>query len=258
MAAQSRNSSEERVSPLRIGAAWGVHLFTASGAVAAFWAVLAIGDGRWMTAFAWMGLGILIDGVDGLLARTVGVKQVLPNFDGALLDNLVDYFAYVLVPALLVCDAHLLPRGWNLPAAAAMILSSAYQFCQADAKTDDHYFKGWPSYWNILVFYLFVLRANPVLSLVLVLGCAILVFVPIRYLYPSRAKRFRTLHLLLVAAWAATLILMWFQHPTIHPAVIALSLLYVVYYNLVSLYATFRPNRSPNARLEPAQKGLPR
>jgi phosphatidylcholine synthase len=228
------------VAPLHIAAAWGVHALTASGAIAGLLAILAIADYRWLDAFAWMGLTVLIDGVDGSLARVVGVKRILPGFDGALLDNVVDYFTYVLVPAFFVCEAEIIQENGRLPVAAAMILSSAYQFCQVDAKTADHYFKGWPSYWNIAIFYLFVLELDPLLNLVFVLGCVVLVFIPIRYLYPSRIERFRLMYLLVTFAWAVSLIVIWFQYPAVHAAVLILSISYVVYYHGASLYATIR------------------
>lgn len=225
--------------PRRV-AAWCVHLLTASGAVVGLLALLAIDEARWMDAFAWMGLTVLIDGVDGLIARAVGVRRVVPMIDGALLDNIVDYFTYVLVPAYFVCKSGLLYDEWRIPAAAAMILSSAYQFCQVDAKTAEHDFTGWPSYWNIALFYLVVLDPDPTLNLIVILGCAVLVFVPVRYLYPSRTERFRIANLLLVFAWAAALVIMWMQYPAVHIAITVLSLSYVVYYHVVSLYATFR------------------
>jgi phosphatidylcholine synthase len=221
-------------------AAWAVHAFTASGAVAGLLALLAIGDEQWLNAFAWMGVSVLIDGVDGSLARKARVKDVLPNVDGALLDNLVDYFTYVVVPAVFICEAAMLPPRTALLGASAMILSSAYQFCQTDAKTEDHYFKGWPSYWNILVFYLFIFDLGPRWNLAFVLACAVLVFIPIRYLYPSRAERFRSLHMLLAAVWAITLAVLWYQYPERSAGVLALSILYMIYYHGVSLYVTFR------------------
>ena len=240
MARQRHSERPEIVVPAQKIAAWAVHAFTASGAVAGLMAILAVGDQRWKDAFAWMGLSLVIDGVDGLLARKARVKERLPNFDGALLDNLVDYFTYVLVPAFFVCEAAMLSRGGALFGASAMILSSAYQFCQADAKTDDHYFKGWPSYWNILVFYLFILDLGPRWNLALILVCAMLVFIPIRYLYPSRAERFRSLHMALSLGWAITLVTLWYQYPETGRGALALSFLYVVYYHGVSMYATLR------------------
>ncbi|MCL4690936.1 MAG: phosphatidylcholine synthase [Candidatus Hydrogenedentes bacterium] len=228
------------VAPWRKAAAWSVHLLTAVGAVAGFFALIAIADARWMDAFAWMGLTVLIDGVDGLFARMVGVRRILPGIDGALLDNIVDYFTYVVIPAFFVYEADFVPDSWRVPVAAAMILSSAYQFCQVDAKTADHFFTGWPSYWNVAVFYLFVFDANPLLNLVLLLTCAILVFVPVRYLYPSRAERFRVTCVLLTLVWAVTLVVMWFQYPVVHISVTALSIAYVVFYYAVSLFATLR------------------
>jgi len=234
------DQQSESIAPLHIAAAWGVHALTAFGAIAGLLAIVAIADSRWLDAFAWMGLTVLIDGVDGSLARVVRVKRILPGFDGALLDNVVDYFTYVLVPAYFICEADIIQVNWRLPVAAAVTLSSAYQFCQVDAKTADHYFKGWPSYWNITIFYLFVLELDPLLNLLLILGCVVLVFIPIRYLYPSRIERFRVMYLLVTFAWAVTLVLIWFQYPAVHAAVLILSISYVVYYHGASLYATIR------------------
>ena len=131
-----------------------------------------------------MGVALFVDGFDGTLARRVRIKETLPNFDGALLDNLVDYFTYAIVPAYFLYQANLLPADFRLLAVAAMLLASAYQFCQADAKTDDHYFKGFPDYWNILVLYMFLLNSNPQINLAIMLLCVILVFVPIHYFIP--------------------------------------------------------------------------
>lgn len=145
----------------RTWAAWGVHAFTSCGAVAGLFAAVAVMQERWVLCFAWLGVALAIDGVDGRLARLARVSEVLPGFDGALLDNLVDYFTYVVVPALFLWRADLLPPRLAPVGAALVVLTSAYQFCQVDAKTADHYFKGWPSYWNVLALYLFLLGWNP-------------------------------------------------------------------------------------------------
>src|SRR5688572_11747142 len=138
--------------------AWLAHVYTASGAVLAFLAALAIIDHDYRTAFFWLGVQIAVDATDGVLARALRVKERTPFFDGAKLDDIVDYLTYVFVPALFVWRAVLVPDGWTLWVAAAMLLSSAYGFNRADAKTADHFFTGFPSYWNIVVFYLLLAR----------------------------------------------------------------------------------------------------
>lgn len=218
--------------------AWSVHLFTASGAVFGLLAIIAITREQWMQAFIWMAAAVLIDALDGALARRFRVKQVLPNFDGGLLDNIVDYQNYVIVPAYFFYAAGLLPEAFAVVGAALTVLVSAYQFCQEDAKTDDHYFKGFPSYWNVAVFYLFILGLNPWLNLGLIVFLSILVFVPIKYVYPSRTAANQRLTLFLAMIWTLSCIAIMIQYPTPHPALIGLSLLYIAYYVGLSLYHT--------------------
>lgn len=219
-------------------AAWSVHLFTATGAVMGLVAMIAIVKGQWLAAFVYMGIGIGIDSVDGPLARLVKVKQVLPQFDGWLLDNIVDYFTYVIVPAFFIYEANIVPHGLALFSSIAITLASGYQFCQADAKTDDHYFKGFPSYWNVVVFYLFMLGWPRLINLAIVLLLVIGVFVPVKYLYPSRTQILRPLTLLLTGAWGVLLLmaLFWFNDHYAIP--LYASLLYVVYYGGMSVYLT--------------------
>ncbi|MCL4217383.1 MAG: CDP-diacylglycerol O-phosphatidyltransferase [Candidatus Hydrogenedentes bacterium] len=215
--------------------AWLVHIFTASGGIAGLLAIDAIFNARWFECFLYLTIATFIDAVDGTLARWFRVKTVLPRFDGALLDNITDYFTYVLIPALIVAEAALVPRGTALPAAAVIVLASAYQFCQSDAKTDDHYFRGWPSYWNILVFYLVPLQLPPWLNFAIILLCGALIFIPIKYIYPSRTVRFRRLTLALTCIWAIIFVAMLFQYPDPHPWLMYASLVYFVYYYGLSL-----------------------
>jgi phosphatidylcholine synthase len=165
--------------------AWGVHAFTASGALAGVAALLCISAGEFHTAILWMLLALFIDAVDGMLARAVGVSQVLPSFDGRRLDDMVDFFNYVLVPAVFLVSADLVVH-WSL--VVPPIMASAYGFSQLDAKTEDNFFLGFPSYWNILAIYLWFLQLHPVAGSIWVLALSILVFVPLKYLYPSRMQ----------------------------------------------------------------------
>lgn len=225
-------------------AAWGVHLFTASGALWGLLAIIAIMQHQWQIAFFWMAVTIMVDSLDGTLARRFQVVGRTPDFDGALLDNIIDYETYVVVPALLVYQAGLLPPSLMIPGIAAIVLTSAYQFCQSDAKTEDHAFKGFPSYWNVLVFYLFMFQLPLWINLALILACAVLVFVPIKYLYPSRMKRYRRLTLGLTAVWGLLILLILFTYPQPATGLLWLSLLYVVYYVVLSLLLMRRPEKN--------------
>ncbi len=230
----------DRIDPpsgaLRMAAAWGVHLLTGSGVVVAFLALRATGAERFGDAFRWLALAMFIDCIDGTLARAVGVKQVLPWFDGTKLDDIVDYLTYVVVPVVILHDARLLPAGpAGVACAAAPLLASAYGFCRTDAKTTDHYFRGFPSYWNVFAFYALVLSLSPLATAIWTVALAALVFAPLKFLYPSRARHFRTSSLALGAVWAAVMIVVLWTLPHPSPMLVWTSLLYPAYYVAVSL-----------------------
>lgn len=220
--------------------AWSVHLFTASGVVWGLLGMIAVMNGEWQRAFFWMIIATFVDGVDGTLARIAQVKGVLPEFDGALLDNILDYLTYVILPALFFYNhPNLLPVNWQLFGAVLISLVSAYQFCQADAKTEDHTFRGFPSYWNILVLYLFVLNLSPWINLGLIIFLSIMVFVPIKYAYPSRMLKWKTTTLVLSTLWSIELLLVVIQLPDPNMLLVYTSLTFVVYYIAISLIITF-------------------
>lgn len=234
--------------------AWFAHGVTASGAVWGLLSLLAIQRQDWKALFFWVALAMLADGLDGSLARRWRVKELVPHIDGGLLDNLVDYLNYVVVAAFFVINAPLLPPGWAFPAAALILLSSAYQFTQVDAKTTDHYFKGFPSYWNFLVIYLFVLQSKPWFNLALIVLCAGLVFVPIRYVYPSRTARHRRLNLIVAGLWGLSGLAGLILYPQVPPWLLGVNLTLVAVYLGISLWHTLQrqpleggPNRSDAA-----------
>lgn len=233
-------TSEATYSPLRKCAAWSVHLFTATGAAAGLMALIATAAHEWRLALLWMGVTILVDSFDGTLARAVKVKAVLPNFDGALLDNIVDYFTYVIVPAYFLYEAPIMPPRFAIFAAVVITLASAYQFCQSDAKTADHFFKGFPSYWNVVVFYLFMLDFAPWVNFVTVIALALGVFLPIKYLYPSRTKTLRPITWALSALWIVLVALVLLRYDHNPRILLHVSFAYILYYFVLSLYLNFR------------------
>jgi phosphatidylcholine synthase len=169
--------------PARLTLAWGVHLFTASGAVVGALALVAISAGDLARASLLMLTALLIDSVDGTLARKVRVSEVLPRIDGRRLDDMVDYLNFAIVPVVFMLGAgHVV--HWSL--AAIPILASAYGFSQEDAKTEDDFFLGWPSYWNVVAVYLWLLDIPPLVGTTLVVFLSIAVFVPLKYVYPSK------------------------------------------------------------------------
>jgi phosphatidylcholine synthase len=239
-------AASEEWSPSRIrkAAAWATHLFTASGAIWGFLAILAITNEHWILAFAWMGVSVFVDSFDGLLARRVRVKSVLPSFDGALLDNMIDFLNYVFVPAYFLYQSDVLPNGFGLVGAILILLASSYQFCQDDAKTEDHFFKGFPSYWNILVYYMFLLSWNGWINLSITVLLTALVFVPIKYVYPSRTRMLQKLTMTLSCLWGVVNIIVLIQYPQHDPRLIWASLLFAVYYTGLSLYVMLKDRQT--------------
>lgn len=217
-----------------------LHAYTASGTVLALLIVIAAIDGDAVRAL-WLGLAALvIDGTDGMIARRLRVKETIPWFDGARLDDIVDYLTYAFAPIVLLWTGDYLPHGAIGAVLAALpLLASSYQFCRVDAKTDDHFFLGFPSYWNVVAFYVVVLGLSPTATGIILLVCSILVFVPVKYVYPSRTKAFRSMNLLTTAIWLAAYALLLAQMPNPNPLVVAVSFAYLVYYAALSLYLTF-------------------
>ena len=220
--------------------AWSTHLFTASGAIWGLLSILAISSHQWLLAFTWMAASVFVDSFDGLLARRVRVKAVLPEFDGALLDNMIDFLNYVFVPAFFLYEADILPPQYALVGAVLILLASSYQFCQDDAKTEDHYFKGFPSYWNIMVYYMFILSLDGWINLSITVLLTALVFVPIKYVYPSRTKLHQKLTMALAALWGIINIIILTQYPVFDRWLVWASLLFAVYYCGLSLYSTLK------------------
>lgn len=186
---------------MTIGAA-AVHLFTASGAVCALFATLALMDERWEVMFGWLGLAFLIDGIDGTFARMVDVEKRLPDFSGERLDLVVDYVTYVFVPALALLKAGYLVGPFGQALAAAILLSSLYHFCDLGNKSDDHCFVGFPAVWNLVAFQLFAFGASqPVTAVVIILG-VVLTFIPWRWVHPMRVDALWPVTLALMGLWS--------------------------------------------------------
>jgi phosphatidylcholine synthase len=238
--------------------AWCVHLYTALGlAAAAAIAVLLVRGGpdsfRW--SFVLMLAATLVDATDGTMARRVGVKKVLPNFDGRKLDDLTDFLTYTFLPLLLIWRAEVLPAGFQfwllLP-----LLASAYGFCQIEAKTDDGYFLGFPSLWNVVAFYLYVLHLPSWGALGVLLVLSLLTFVPSRYLYPTQPGPLNALSNVLGAVWACMLAWILLQLPTGPAAKVddatwdltLVSLFYPAFYMIASWAITLKRWSGPARR----------
>jgi len=174
--------------PQRKILAWSVHLFTASGGVFGALALVAIARGDLAFAGVMMLITMAIDAVDGAMARAVGVSEVLPKVDGRRLDDIIDFVNFVIVPVVFMAAAGSLTHWFFI---ALPVLASSYGFSQLDAKTEDDFFLGFPSYWNVLALYLWMLDLSPGAGDAWLLGLSIAVFVPLKYIYPSKMKVLR-------------------------------------------------------------------
>jgi phosphatidylcholine synthase len=216
-------------------AAWAVHLYTALGAVCGFGAVLATVQADYRRAFLWLVAATVIDATDGMLARAADVKTHVPRFDGARLDDIVDYLTYVFAPAFLMYRAGVLPETWGVAVATIILLSSAYGFASTDAKADDHFFTGFPSYWNIVAVYLFAAELPQAINAAVLLVLSALVFVRIGYIYPSRTPELRGLTIGLGAIWALLVVAIILMMPEVPRLLLYGSLFFPVYYTVLSL-----------------------
>ncbi len=226
---------KEKTNLLRSIAAYGVHLFTATGAIWGLLGILAIFDGKYKLMILYMIIAMLVDGFDGMLARWADVKKYATGVDGALLDNILDYLNYVLVPVLFLIKADFLPDTVKLFTAFTILLTSAYQFTQSDAKTDDHHFKGFPSYWNVAALYMLLMNLPPWVNFGFLMLFNVLVFVPVKYIYPSRNNYLRRLTLGLTYLYAVIGIWGLMLYPHTPGWIVWVSLAYVAYYLVLSL-----------------------
>ena len=235
---------------MNLFSAWLVHLYTASGALAAFFGTLAVFAGDHRQALLWMCGATLVDATDGWLARTVQVKERLPRFDGARLDDIVDYLTFVFLPVLFMHESGALPAGWSAGIGSVVLLSSAYGFARDDAKTSDHFFSGFPSYWNIVALYLHIAALPPAWNAAVVLVLCVLVFWRVGYVYPSRTPVLRAMTLTLAVGWSVVVVAMILALPRVPAALFAASFIFPVYYTVLSFVLHAFHRRRP-VRLQP-------
>lgn len=197
-------------------AAWAVHGFTASGAVLGFLAIISILNNDLVGAFLWLGLALLIDGIDGSLARKIGVLDKTPNIDGSTLDNVIDYLNYVIIPALMIYWFQMVPNGWEIILPAGMFAVSLYTFANMNMKTNDYYFSGFPAVWNIVVLYFYILNTHPIINVIIILLLFIFTFIPIKFVHPLRVKKIRNLTIFCTVLWSATTLKLVTTNPDIN------------------------------------------
>jgi phosphatidylcholine synthase len=183
-------------------AAFSVHVFTALGAGVALIALLEAVREHWAAMFAWLGLALVIDGLDGPMARRLDVIRVQPDWSGEVLDLVVDFVTYVFVPAYAIAASGLLLPFTSQLLGAGIVVTSALYFADRRMKTPDNHFRGFPALWNAAAFYLFLLHPSPVLASFGVAGLIVLTFAPLHVIHPVRVARLRGFNLALMVIWA--------------------------------------------------------
>jgi phosphatidylcholine synthase len=180
-----------------------VHVLTACGAALALLALIAAAHGNWPLMFLWLGVALVVDAIDGPIARGLNVGEMLPRWSGDTLDLVVDYTTYVFVPAYAVTAGRLMPDGLAVAAGIVIAITGTLYFANRDMKTSDNFFRGFPAVWNLVVFYLLLLRPAPAVAAAAVVLFAVLTFAPIRFVHPFRVQRLRTVTVALLTLWAA-------------------------------------------------------
>ncbi len=224
----------------RSTAAVAVHAYTASGALLGWLALRSALDHDPRSAFLWLSLALVVDATDGFAARAVDVKRHAAWIDGARLDDIVDYLTYVFVPLVILWEQQLLGGPSGLIAVAAVLIASGLGFSNLSAKTADHFFTGWPSYWNIVAVYVVAFRWSQAVTTALLVGLAVLVFVPVRYIYPSRTPTLIVPTIALGAIWAVQMLLIIWWLPSVPAWLLWSSLIYPAYYTALSLWLNMR------------------
>ena len=182
--------------------AFAVHVFTALGAACALLALTAAVRADWSRMFVWLGIALVIDGIDGTFARRLRVGELLPRWSGDVLDLVVDILTYVFVPAFALVTGGLLPPSLAVVLGAVIVVTGSLYFADREMKTPDYYFRGFPAVWNLAAFYLFLLKLPSSLNALIVVVLAVLTFVPIHVIHPMRISHMRVLTLAALVAWA--------------------------------------------------------
>ncbi|HEY0017568.1 MAG TPA: hypothetical protein VGC13_14755 [Longimicrobium sp.] len=223
--------------------AWSVHGLTALGPVLAFLALGAIRERDWRAAMLWLGAAVVIDTFDGTLARRFRVREVLPDFDGKMVDWVSDFLNFVFIPAVLLFEAGLVPERLRFACVLLVLFSAAYHFGNRKGVTDDFHFRGFPAFWNLVVYYLLILGLPLAWNAALVLLFFVLHFVPVRIVYPTHARRFRVQVAGLTVLWLVNTLLVVAAFPDVPPWLVWLSLLFLGW--MVALGLASTPRRIP-------------
>ncbi len=215
---------------------WAVHLLTASGAAFALVAAIAAADHSWQMVFLFLGLAMIVDGVDGPIARKLSAKERLPWFDGATLDLVVDFTTYVLVPALVLALSGLLAPPFAVGAAIVVAVVGALYFADKRMKTAEQAFRGFPAVWNAVIFQLMVYKFPETVTLVIIAVFAVLTFLPVEFVHPMRVTRLRPVTFVMAVAWGLTAFAALLENLNPDPVVLILFSIVNLYFAVIGVF----------------------
>jgi len=224
----------------RLAAAFAVHVFTALGAALALLAMITAVRAEWAAMFGWLGVALVVDGIDGTLARRLDTAALWPRWSGDVLDLVVDFTTYVFVPAYAIATSGLLPGLAALPLGLAITVTGALYFADRKMKSADNYFRGFPALWNVAAFYLFLLKPAPWVGAAAVAALAVLTFAPFYFIHPIRLERWRALNIALIAVWAALAVYAVWRDLDPGPATLAALCVIAVYILAVGVWRSIR------------------
>lgn len=231
-------------------AAWGVHVFTMSGLVWALLAVNALMAGRVAEMWGWLAIALVVDGLDGTLARAARVREVVPWFDGSILDHVIDYLTWTFIPAVFIARWVDLGGGpWPMIAAVVICVSSVFCYCNTRMKSEDFYFVGFPAAWNIVAVAMWILQLPAWGNLLTIAILAVLTVVPWTYLHPFRVRRLMVVNIVAVSIWMLTTAILVVEHPQRPALLLAAWWVSGLWFLAVSLWRTIqgRPQQEPAA-----------
>ena len=195
----------------KVSLSYLVHLFTISGVVFSFLALIFAIDQNIPAVFFFLALALFVDGIDGTLARAANVKVHTPNINGEILDNIIDFLNYTFIPSFVIYWCGFVPEGLELLSASIVLIVSCYTFANNKVKTSDFYFSGFPALWNVVILYFYLLNTSALTNFYLILIFAVLTFIPLKYLHPFRVVQLRKTSLFIMLLWMlATIVLLYF------------------------------------------------
>jgi phosphatidylcholine synthase len=223
--------------------AFAVHIFTSAGAAFALAALVYATAAQWTAMFLCLGVALIIDGIDGTIARYVKVAEVLPRWSGDVLDLIVDFVTYVFVPAYAIAAGGFLPAPFALPAGALIVITGALYFADREMKLAGNYFRGFPALWNAAAFYLFLLKPAPWLAVLIIVALAVLTFASFKFLHPMRVRRLRALNIAALIVWSLLAVIALVRHLDPGPWVTGGLLITGLYFFAVGLTDRRRETR---------------